>query len=70
MPSALFAARLKAKSGAEMIISWMIGEAFKMGATIAMFVAIAYWYKGALWLPLLVTYIVALKTDWVAMVLR
>lgn len=69
-PSALFAARLKAKSGAETIVSWMIGEALKMGATIAMFVAVAYWYKSALWLPLLVTYIIALKTYWVAMALR
>ena len=70
VPSALFAARLRAKSGAETIMSWMIGEALKMGATIAMFVAVAYWYKSALWLPLLVTYIVALKTYWVAMALR
>jgi ATP synthase protein I len=70
LPSALFAARLKAKSGAETIMSWMIGEALKMGATIAMFVAIAVWYKGVLWPPLLITYIVALKTYWVAMALR
>jgi ATP synthase protein I len=70
LPSAMFAARLKAKSGAETIMSWMIGEGIKMGATIAMFVAVAYWYKSALWLPLLVTYIVALKTYWVAMALR
>jgi ATP synthase protein I len=68
VPSALFAARLKAKSGAETIASWMIGEAMKMGATIAMFIAIAYWYKDVLWVPLLVTYLVALKTYWVAMI--
>jgi ATP synthase protein I len=68
VPSALFAARLKAKSGAETIASWMIGEAIKMGATIGMFIAIAFWYKGVLWVPLLVTYLVALKTYWMAMV--
>lgn len=51
-------------------MTWMIGEAIKMRATIAMFVAVAYWYKSALWLPLLVTYIVAVKTYWVAMALR
>src|SRR5580698_10023023 len=68
VPSALFAARLKKLSGAETIASWMIGEAIKMGATIGMFVAIAFWYKGVLWVPLLVTYLVALKTYWVAMV--
>jgi ATP synthase protein I len=67
VPSALFAARLKAKSGAETIASWMIGEAMKMGATIAMFVAIAYGFKGVLWVPLLVTYLIALKTYWIAM---
>ncbi|QSN61245.1 ATP synthase subunit I [Caballeronia sp. M1242] len=70
VPAALFAARLKARSGAETIMSWMIGEGVKMGATIAMFVAVALWYKSALWLPLLVTYIVALKAYWVAMALR
>ncbi len=51
-------------------MSWMVGETLKMGVTIAMFVAIAFWYKSALWLPPLVTYIVALKTYWVAMALR
>jgi ATP synthase protein I len=67
IPSGLFAARLKAKSGAETVASWVIGEAIKMGATIAMFAAIAYGYKGVLWVPLLVTYLIALKTYWVAM---
>jgi ATP synthase protein I len=67
VPSGLFAARLKAKSGAETVASWVIGEAIKMGATIAMFVAIAYGFKGVLWVPLLVTYLIALKTYWIAM---
>src|SRR5215475_2159008 len=70
VPSALFAARLKAKSGAETIMSWMIGEALKMGATIAMFVVIAYGYHGVQWVPLLVTYLVALKTYWIALAWR
>src|ERR1700712_1704241 len=38
VPSATFAARLKARSGAESVASWVIGEAIKMGVTIAMFV--------------------------------
>lgn len=67
IPSATFAARLKAKSGAETVASWVIGEAIKMGVTIAMFMAIAYGYKGVLWVPLLVTYLIALKTYWIAM---
>ncbi|QYD69116.1 ATP synthase subunit I [Paraburkholderia edwinii] len=70
VPSALFAARLKKLSGAETVMSWMIGEALKMGATIAMFVAIAYGYHGVQWVPLLVTYLVALKTYWIALAWR
>jgi ATP synthase protein I len=70
VPSALFAARLRKLSGAETVMSWMIGEALKMGATIAMFVAIAVWYHGVQWVPLLVTYLVALKTYWIALAWR
>jgi ATP synthase protein I len=70
VPSALFAARLKKLSGAETVMSWMIGEALKMGATIAMFVAIAFGYHGVQWVPLLVTYLVALKTYWIALAWR
>ena len=39
----------------------MIGEALKMGTTIAMFVAIAFWYHDVRWVPLLVTYLIALE---------
>ncbi|TKC83555.1 ATP synthase subunit I [Trinickia terrae] len=70
VPSALFAARLRKLSGGATILSWMIGEALKMGATVAMFVAIAYWYHDVRWLPLLVTYLIALKTYWVALAWR
>src|SRR5476649_2587738 len=37
IPGALFAARLRTLSGAKTVMSWMIGEALKMGTTIAMF---------------------------------
>jgi ATP synthase protein I len=70
MPSALFAARLKKQSASATILGWMVGEALKMGATIAMFVAIAYWYHDARWLPLLVTYLIVLKTYWIALAWR
>jgi ATP synthase protein I len=70
VPSALFAARLRTLSGAETAMSWMIGEALKMGTTIAMFVAIAFWYHDVRWVPLLVTYLVALKTYWIALAWR
>jgi ATP synthase protein I len=67
VPGALFAARLKKASGAETVLSWMIGEALKMGVTVAMFVAIAFGYHDVRWLPLLVTYLIALKTYWIAL---
>jgi ATP synthase protein I len=70
VPSALFAARLKKLSGGATVMSWMIGEALKMGATIAMFVAIAFGYHDVQWVPLLVTYLVALKTYWIALAWR
>jgi ATP synthase protein I len=70
VPSALFAARLKKQGGAETAMSWMIGEALKMGTTIAMFVAIAFWYHDVRWIPLLVTYLIALKTYWIALAWR
>jgi ATP synthase protein I len=70
IPGALFAARLRTLSGAETVMSWMIGEALKMGTTIAMFVAIAFWYHDVRWVPLLVTYLIALKTYWIALAWR
>ena len=70
VPGALFAARLRTLSGAETVMSWMIGEALKMGTTIAMFVAIAFWYHDVCWVPLLVTYLIALKTYWIALAWR
>jgi ATP synthase protein I len=70
LPGALFAARLKQLSGAGTVMNWMLGEAFKMGATIAMFVAIAFWYHDVQWIPLLVTYLIALKTYWIALAWR
>nr|WP_245746931.1 ATP synthase subunit I [Paraburkholderia lycopersici] len=69
-PGALFAARLNQLSKAGTVLNWMLGEAFKMGATIAMFVAIAFWYRDVQWIPLLVTYLIALKTYWIALALR
>jgi ATP synthase protein I len=70
VPSALFAARLRRKGGTESIAAWMLGEAIKMAATVGMFVAIAVFYHDVKWLPLLIAYLVALKTYWIALALR
>ena len=70
VPSALFAARLKGAGTAGSILTWMIGEMLKMGVTVAMFVAVALWYHDVRWLPLLVTFLVALQTYWLALGMR
>ncbi|WP_323119314.1 ATP synthase subunit I [Burkholderia alba] len=69
VPSALFAARLKQR-GADTVAGWVVGEVLKMGATIAMFAAVAVWYPGVHWVPLLITYLLVLKTYWIALAWR
>ncbi|KWE51685.1 ATP synthase subunit I [Burkholderia ubonensis] len=69
VPSALFVARLKA-GGSATVMSWVAGEAVKLGVTIGMFAAVAFGYPGVHWVPLLVTYLVVLKTYWIALAWR
>ncbi|KAF1031438.1 MAG: hypothetical protein GAK33_07510 [Burkholderia lata] len=69
VPSAVFAARLKF-GGANTVMGWMFGEALKLGVTIAMFVAVALRFPDVHWVPLLITYLVALKTYWLALAWR
>ncbi|RQS73530.1 ATP synthase subunit I [Burkholderia sp. Bp8963] len=69
VPSALFVARLKA-GGSATVMSWVAGEALKLGMTIGLFAAVAFGYPGVHWVPLLVTYLVVLKTYWVALAWR
>lgn len=69
VPSALFALQLR-RRGRESVGAWMLAEGIKLGLTIAMFIAIAVLYKQVRWLPLLVTYVLALKTYWLALAWR
>ncbi|MBU9176089.1 ATP synthase subunit I [Burkholderia gladioli] len=69
VPSAVFAARLRF-GGANTVMGWMFGEALKLGVTIAMFTAVALRFPDVHWVPLLVTYLVALKTYWLALAWR
>ena len=69
LPSALFVARMKA-GGAATVMSWVAGEALKLGVTIGMFAAVAFGYAGVHWVPLLVTYLIVLKTYWIALAWR
>jgi ATP synthase protein I len=69
IPSALFAWRLQ-RGGGTSSVSLVIGEAVKMAVTLALFVAVALYDRGVHWLPLLVTYLVTLKTYWIALALN
>ncbi|WP_175700203.1 ATP synthase subunit I [Burkholderia ambifaria] len=69
VPSALFVARLKA-GGSATVMNWVMGEALKLGLTIGMFAAVAFGWAGVHWVPFLVTYLVVLKTYWIALAWR
>jgi len=66
VPSAVFAMQLKARARTS-IGAWMLAEGIKLGLTIAMFILVAVYFKEVRWLPLLVTYVLALKTYWLAL---
>jgi ATP synthase protein I len=70
IPGALFAARLKWAHGGASVGAWMMGEALKLGVTILMFVVVAFFYHDVRWIALLVTYLIALKSYWIAMAWR
>jgi ATP synthase protein I len=70
LPGALFAARMRYANGARSASAWVVGEAMKIGLTIAMFVAVALIFPKVDWVALLITYLIALKTYWVALAWR
>lgn len=69
IPGALFALRIS-RGGLGSPAGWVTGEALKIGATVALFAAIAYGLPGIRWVPLLLTYLLALKVYWVALAWR
>jgi ATP synthase protein I len=78
IPAGLFAirARLLTKkvieSGvARLAVAGLVtGEIIKIIATIAMFFLVIVFYPDLDWLPLLLTYVLALKCYWLAWILR
>lgn len=76
LPSALFLTRLEmAKKSQRLnpgsfLAALVSGEFIKIAATLMLFVGIAYLVPGVLWVPLLVTYLLALKCVWLAWLLR
>jgi len=76
LPSTLFLMRLEmAKKSQKLnpgsfLAALVSGEFIKIVVTLMMFVGIAYLVPGVLWVPLLVTYLLALKCVWLAWLLR
>lgn len=70
VPSAMFAMRLKVQAQRIAISSLVVGEAMKVLATIVLFTMVAYLYKEVQWGPLLLTYVLALKVYWLALIVK
>lgn len=75
VPGILFAARAKVLSTRAnalglTIFALVTGELLKIIATIAMFILVIMFYPDLDWLPLLLTYVLALKCYWLAFILR
>lgn len=76
LPSALFLTRLElAKKSQRLnpgsyLAALVSGEFIKIATTLMLFVGIAYLVPGVLWVPLLVTYLLALKCVWLAWLWR
>jgi ATP synthase protein I len=72
LPTALFLIRLElAKKSQRLnpgrfLAALVSGEFIKIAVTLMLFIGIAYWVPGVLWVPLLVTYLLALKCVWLA----
>ena len=76
LPSALFLMRLElAKKSQRLnpgsfLAALVSGEFIKIAVTLMLFVGIAYLVPGVHWVPLLVTYLLALKCVWLAWMWR
>ena len=72
LPSALFLIRLELAKKTQILnpgnylAALVSGEFIKIVVTLMLFVGIAYLVPGVLWVPLLVTYVLALKCVWLA----
>ena len=76
LPTALFLTRLElAKKSQRLnpgrfLAALVSGEFIKIAVTLMLFIGIAYYFPGVLWVPLLVTYLLALKCVWLAWLWR
>lgn len=70
VPNALFALRLAATRGRPTVGALVVGESVKIIVTLAMLVAAALLYSQMDWPAMLVTFLLALKMLWIALVIR
>jgi ATP synthase protein I len=76
LPSTLFLTRLKMAQKTQslnpgrFLAALVSGQFIKIAVTLMLFVGIAYLVPGVLWVPLLVTYVLVLKSVWLACLLR
>jgi ATP synthase protein I len=76
LPSALFLIRLELAKNTQILnpgnylAALVSGEFIKIAVTLMLFLGIAYWVPGVHWVPLLVTYVLALKCVWLAWLWR
>ena len=76
LPTTLFLTRLElAKKSQRLnpgrfLAALVSGEFIKIAVTLMLFIGIAYYVPGVLWVPLLVTYLLALKCVWLAWLWR
>lgn len=70
IPSGFFAFRLWLARDRASVGGLVLGEAIKVFATVALFVTVVVLYRELRWVPMLVTFLLALKTYWVALAIR
>ena len=70
VPSGFFALRLYASRKQPSVGGLVAGEAIKIFGTVALLVLVIVLYRDLHWVPLLVTFLLALKTYWVALAIR
>ncbi|WP_420996934.1 ATP synthase subunit I [Cupriavidus sp. 30B13] len=70
VPSGFFALRLRLSGERTSISGLVVGEAIKVFATVGLLVLVVVLYRELRWVPMLVTFLLALKAYWVALAIR
>lgn len=70
VPNAVFAVRLAVSRQRPSVGGLIIGELLKIAITLTMLITASIWYPTMDWAAMLVTFFLALKMLWIALVLR